>query len=160
MTINVPSQCIDVQYTALLDSKITQNHIFCKNYMFADPVCILIQLLSTQLLLQHDSWLCWYLTTLSDPKIRQEESCLVQCCYVCGLRSLPQGYAQDTPVPSVGWHSLKISCPHPVYACQPPIPIPHITLAGAETLDKAVWALYLVIQLRLQSISKSLEISI
>lgn len=39
---------------------------------------------------------------------------------------------------TVGWHTLKISCPQSSFMHVSPPPVHHITLAGKETLDKAV----------------------
>lgn len=85
------------------------------------------------------SWLYWYpTTTLSDPKIRQEESWLEQCCCVCRVKVSSAVLCTRYPK-SVGWHTLKISCPCPrLCMSAPQSPIHHIALAGAETLDKAV----------------------
>lgn len=80
------------------------------------------------------AWLYWYpTTTLSDPKIRQEDSWLEQCCYVCRLKS---SVVQRSSYPkSVGWHTLKISCPCPCLCVSaPPTPDPsHNSGRGRDT---------------------------
>lgn len=81
------------------------------------------------------SWPYWYPTPLSDQKIRQKQSWLEQCCYVCKIRSsMVHKISQECRLTYLE-DQLPLS---PFMHVSPPLPIHRITLAGAETLDKAV----------------------
>lgn len=86
-------------------------------------------------------WLFWYQTKLLlDAKMRREESQIRNNVVTFVGWGLLWCSAPDIPrvLTDIPWRSVA---PVLIYACQPlllPPPVYHITLAGAETLDKSV----------------------